>query len=127
MDALTFKPILPQDLSIDALQPLHDALDPDFSDRLIEIAEIIFTGLLASPAKDLPGADRANIAIAVLLQFCTVINGQSYYFNSLENLRSTRLKREIKKNFKGNNHGALARQYGITEVRVYQILKGKIK
>ena len=123
MDVLTFEP---RYLSMDELQPLHAALDPDFNAKQREFAEIVYSGLMTSPlSQSCSTAEIATIAVAVLLQCSHVLGGQTYYFNSLGHLQTAKMRRSILSKFKGNNHLALAREHGVSEVRIRQILKEK--
>lgn len=128
MDAHSFKPIDLQDLPIQALQPLYAVLDPDLNANQRELAELIFIGL--SNCHAAPGNEPHNVAqaaIAAVLQVSHVMGGRSYYIGTLQNLRVARLNRAIRDGFRGNNHKQLAREHGITEMRVRQILSTKPK
>ena len=122
MDA-TFKPHF---LSLQELQPLHAVLDPDFNAKHREFVEIVFTGLMVSPvAQVCSNTEVAHAAVAVLLQCSQLLGGTNYYLNGLGYLQTAHMNRAIFDKFKGNNHLELAREHGITEMRVRQILKEK--
>lgn len=123
MDASNFKPIDIQTLTMQVLQPLHSALDPDFSDKQRELAEAIYIGLINSDAAQAcTPAALAQAAMAVLVQLGHDLGGQTYYLAKLGNLRVAKMNRAIRTNFNGRNHAQLGQEHRITEVRVRQIL-----
>ncbi|ODS60522.1 MAG: hypothetical protein ABS38_12590 [Acidovorax sp. SCN 68-22] len=123
MDASNLKPLDFQTLPIQALQPLHAALDPDFNDKQRELLEVIYIGLTNTAAASVCTPQvLAEAAMAVLVQMSHVLGSGAIYVGKLENVRLARLGRAIRANFNGRNHAQLARKYGISEVRVRQIL-----
>ena len=126
MEANHIKPIDVQTLSMQALQPLHEVLDPDLNHDQRELAEVIFIGLSNSAVAQVCTPHVvAEAAMAVLVQASHVMGGRAYYIGKMENLRVARMKRAIRANFNGRNHAQLAREHGITEMRVRQILNPK--
>lgn len=123
VNANHIKPIDMQTLPIQALQPLHDVLDPDLTSDQRELVEQFFVGISNSPvAQACTPEVIAMAAVTVMEQISHVLGGRAYYISKMENLRLARLKRSIHSKFTGNNHRELAREHGITTMRVRQIL-----
>lgn len=123
MDIISLKPLHLENLSMQALAQLHAVFDRDFNDKQREFAEVIFLGLMNSDAaKACAPHVLAETAIAVLVQMSHDLGGGAVYVGKLENVRQARMYRAIHANFTGNNHTELAREHGISEMRVRQIL-----
>ena len=126
MRATDIKPIDLQTLPMQALQPLHEALDPALSDKQRELVEAVFVGLTNSAAAQAcTPRVLAEAAVTAFVQVCHVLGGGQFYMTKLENLRRGRMNRAIHAGFNGRNHALLAREHGITENRVRQILNPK--
>ena len=123
MDIISLQPLHLENLSMQALAPLHAVFDRDFNDKQREFAEVIFLGLMNSDAaKACAPHALAEAAIAVLVQMSHDLGGGAVYVGKLENVRQARMYRAIHAKFTGNNHTELAREHGISEMRVRQIL-----
>lgn len=123
MDIISLQPLHLENLSMQALAPLHAVFDRDFNDKQREFAEVIFLGLMNSDAaKACAPHALAEAAIAVLVQMSHDLGGGAVYVGKLENVRQARMYRAIHAKFTGNHHTELAREHGISEMRVRQIL-----
>ncbi|QTD95628.1 Mor transcription activator family protein [Burkholderia anthina] len=126
MDIETYQPIDIKKLTLQALAPLHALFDPAMKDRQRELAEAIFTGLINSAAARSCSADEmAKTAMAVLFQISHSCGGQNFYLAKIDNLFLDRKYRAIRAKFNGRNHRQLAVEFGLTEMRVRQILSDK--
>lgn len=123
MDITDFKPVDLAKVTKQQLDPLIRALDPDMSASHRDFAEGVFIGLLGSAAAPFctPQA-LANAAVQVTFQIAHDMGGQTLYLSKLDHLRRIKRERAIRQQFKGNNIAQLARQHGVTEMRVRQIL-----
>ena len=123
MDIISLKPLHLETLSMQTLAPLHAVLDRDFNEKQREFAEVIFLGLVNSEAARTCAPNvLAEAAMAVLVQMSHDLGGGAVYVGKLDNVRHARMCRAICTKFKGNNHAQLAREHGISEMRVRQIL-----
>lgn len=126
MEITDFAPVDLARVTARQLEPLHQALDADMSERQREIAESIFIGLIHSAAA--PHCAPSMLAAAAmhaLLQMSHDMGGQALYLPKMDKLRRIKRERAIRQQFKGNNIAQLARAHGITEMRVRQILYPK--
>ena len=102
---------------------MREATDPAITAKQRELAESVFVGLLNSPAaKACAPQVLAQAAIVVLIQVAHDLGGFNYYITRMGNLRAAALRRAIHKDFDGRNYAQLAREHGLTEMRVRQIL-----
>ena len=123
MDIIDIKPVDLQTLSMQALQPLHDALDSGLNGKQRELAEIIFIGLINSAAAQTCTPDiLAKTAMAVFVQVSHDLGGQQFYVSKMDNLLRDQMNHAIRAGFNGRNHAQLARKHGISDARVRQIL-----
>lgn len=126
MDISTFQPIDIKTLTMQDLQPLQAALDPDLSEKQRELVETVFIGLINSAAAQFCEPDvLAQAAMAAVFQMGHSLGGQAYYVAKIENLRHAKKVRAIHASFNGRNHAQLAAAHGISEMRVRQILAAK--
>ncbi|QTD46162.1 Mor transcription activator family protein [Ottowia testudinis] len=123
MDATLIKPLRLETLPADALDALKRETDPAITPKQRELAESIFVGLINSPAAERCTKDvLAQAAIVVLIQLSNDLGGFNYYITRMGNLRAAALRRAIHAAFTGRNVAQLARQHGLTDMRVRQIL-----
>ena len=123
MSANHTTPISMQDLPKEVLQPLTDVLAQGLTFGEVEITEQIFIAMVRSPvAQVVPPDVIACTAVAAMEQIAHVLGGRSYYISKGRYLMLERMYRAIRANFNGNNHAELAREHGITEMRIRQIL-----
>lgn len=126
MDICAVTPVFIESLPKAALRSLHDAFDLDLSDKQRELAEVIFLGLTNGPAaRKCSERELAHSALVVLAQVAHDLGGGTYYITRLSNVRMAKMRRAIHARFNGRNHAQLAREYGVTEMRVRQILSTK--
>ena len=126
MEITDFHPVDLARVTARQLEPLHQALDVDMSERQREIAEVIFISLIhGAAAPQCAPSVLAAAAMQVLFQMAYDLGGQVLYLPKMDKLRRIKRERAIRQQFKGNNIAQLARAHGITEMRVRQILYPK--
>lgn len=126
MDIETYQPLDIQKLSMQVFAPLHALFDPALTAKQRELAEAIYMGLINSVAgRSCSAAEMAQSAMSVLFQVGHNCGGHTYYVTKVENLRLAKKNRAIRAKFNGYNHAALALEFGLTEMRVRQILAHK--
>lgn len=92
----------------------------DYPELLGDIAEQVAVKLVAL---GVPRDKAAEVGLAAAEHIRQHWGGTSHYIPRGTYWQASQRASEIATKFTGNNHGELARQYGITEMRVYQILK----
>lgn len=126
MDIETYQPLDIQKLTLQAFEPLHALFDPALTEKQRELAETIYMGLINSAAaRACSAAEIAQTAMAVLFQVGHSCGGQTYYVVKVENLRLAKKYRAIRAKFSGRNQADLAAEFGLSEMRVRQILSHK--
>jgi hypothetical protein len=126
MDIETYQPLDIQKITLQAFEPLHALFDPALTEKQRELAETIYMGLINSAAARVcSAAEIAQTAMAVLFQVGHSCGGHTYYVTKVENLRLAKKYRAIRSKFNGCNHAELADEFGVTEMRVRQILSHK--
>ena len=106
-------------INLNSLKPLHELLGSDFPERMREIAEFLFIVLLSDA--DLQHCEPhklARLAKTQTLRICAEMGGMNMY---LPRMRYDR-DHEIWNQFNGTNISELARTFGMTEMRVRQII-----
>lgn len=123
MDITEFKPADMARVTAEQLEPPTRALDADMTERQREFAESVFIGLLHGAAAPYCAATvLADAAMQVTFQVEHDLGGGVIYLPKLDTLRRLKRERAIRQQFKGNNVAQLARQHGLSEMRVRQIL-----
>jgi len=104
---------------------LEKECENDFSEKQFEMISAVYLGIINSPELgQLPEDAKAKAAITVFAQLTDFFGGSAYYFSCLDGFLLKKKTESIKKEFNGRNHEQLARKYGITTMRVRQIING---
>ncbi len=107
----------------DVLKPLINVLQQGFTSNQIEVMEQLFVSMVLGPVGQLVPPDViAQAVVRAMEQVGHVLGGCYLYIPKQAGLLRARRDREIIKNFTGNNHTEMARRYGVSEMRVRQIL-----
>lgn len=102
------------------LAPLERLLDPQYPERLADVATVLFIELL-NQAHAVETA--APLALALTEAVRDELGGERMYVTKGRRLMLSRRDREIHSAFNGRNQHLLARQFGVCEERVRQILR----
>ncbi|TXI16590.1 MAG: hypothetical protein E6Q67_14265 [Roseateles sp.] len=111
----------------DLTDALHDALTAELEAALPEVCGLLARHALAAlanaaPLKHLSRPALANCAVRITYQFMHTHGGYSHYFPSGRELKRSDRDRLLISKFEGNNLKELSREFGISEMRVRQIL-----
>lgn len=108
------------------LAPLHALLDPAYPENLRMVAEWLFVQLVEDETELPISADRLSaLALLALRQterLSAEIGGMNFYLNKGVRYRATLRDREMFERFNGRNYDELSRIYGLTPMRVRQII-----
>lgn len=102
---------------------LEAVLDPEYPERLREVATHLFESLLHMEC--LRGLDRKVLAEMALQQtehLSLEMGGGNFYMHKGTAYRLTQRDREMCAKFNGRNYHQLAREYDRSEMRVRQII-----
>jgi Mor family transcriptional regulator len=100
------------------LAPVHALLDPAYPDNLRMVAELLYVQLV----EDEGIADMALLALRQTERLCAELGGMNFYMNKGLRYRASLRDREMFARFNGRNYDELARAYGLTPMRVRQII-----
>lgn len=100
------------------LAPLDAVIDPDYPERLREMATVIY---LALRDQD-PQTPPADMAVALTEALSIEMGGGSFYMHKGVEYRMTKRDRDVMREFNGRNIHLLARKYNLTEMRIRQII-----
>lgn len=114
------------------LAPLHALLDPAYPDNLRTVAEWLFVQAVEDMA--LLGLDKTpehldKLALMALRQterLSSEEGGNALYLNKGVSYRATVRDREMYARFNGRNYDELAKAYGLTQMRVRQIVNAML-
>lgn len=106
---------------------LHDALAVELNGDLPEVCGRLLQCVLAAlgaatPLKHLSRRELASCAVSIVYQFMHSHGGHTHYFPMGGGLALSERDRRLAAKFRGDNHKALAREFGLSEMRVRQIL-----
>ncbi|MCM2340430.1 Mor transcription activator family protein [Rhodoferax sp.] len=109
------------------LTPLHALLDPAYPENLRMVAEWLFVQLAEDETTDTPMAPARLAALALLAlrqteRLSAEIGGMNFYLNKGVRYRASLRDRDMFARFNGRNYDELARAYGLTPMRVRQII-----
>lgn len=106
------------------LAHLDQLFDDAYPERLREVATCLYLELLeADELVALLGAPRcAQIALDQTERLSFDLGGESFYMHRGTRYRLSLRDRKIVAEFNGHNQHALARQYQLSTVRIYQII-----
>lgn len=108
----------------DVLAPLERLFDDAYPERLREVATCLFLELLeADGLAGLLGAPRlAHVALDQTERLSFDLGGESFYMHRGHAYRLSLRDRQIVAEFNGRNQHQLARKYGLSVMRIYQIV-----
>lgn len=113
-------------LTSPSLAPLEALIDPSFPEVWVSIAAGLYTE--AASSGGLPSlTDAARLAVAQMHRIVELFGGNAVYIPSGAAIKAKALQRSVALGFNGSNHAALARQHGITTMRVRQIMDAERK
>lgn len=126
-NADTFEPIDITRMSAAAFQALEDAIPDSFADRVTDVARSMYAVLVHSDKgrTDEVPVDNAQLALRLVFQLCHDFGGSAFYLHKTPIAQRRRAKRDeaISNEFNGKNIAELTRRYGLTEMRIRQIVK----
>ena len=106
-------------VNLDSLKPLHELLGSDFPERMREIAEFLFIVLTSdAELQDCEPHKLARLAKTQTLRICAEMGGMNMYLPRMRHDRD----HEIWNRFDGTNYSELARMFGMSDMRVRQIV-----
>lgn len=112
-----------------SLAPVLALLDPAYPENLRTVAEWLFVQA-AEDEEPAPSAQRLDqLALLALRQterLSTEIGGAALYLNKGIRYRATLRDRDMYERFNGRNYDELARAYGLTSMRVRQIISAML-
>jgi Mor family transcriptional regulator len=112
------------ELTVEQIAPLEALFDEGYPERLREMALYLYLELVEDD--DLVaahGAQRlAQLALDQTERLCQELGGESFYMHRAVRYKLSRRDRQIIKEHRGNNTHLLARKYGLTEMRIRQIV-----
>lgn len=107
------------------LAPLELVMDEAYPARLREVAERLFLQLVDEEEQPPEGARAQRLAEIALRQterLSMELGGGNFYMHKGVSFRLTPRNREMCAKFTGNNYDVLALQYGLSDMRVRQII-----
>ncbi len=107
------------------LAPLTALLDPEYPERLREVAERLYLQLAEEEdvAALLNPPRLAALALAQTERLSTELGGGNFYMHKGTNFRLSRKYRLIWDAFTGSNYAELARKFSLSEMRIRQIIE----
>ncbi|MFM2330015.1 MAG: hypothetical protein RLZZ494_2118 [Pseudomonadota bacterium] len=104
-------------------RPLEGLLPLEYPERLREMALELYAELLEL-MPDNPGGPAwlAWVAFSQTERVSTALGGGNFYMHKARHFRLTKRDREMMAKYNGRNVPQLAREYGLTETRVRQIV-----
>ncbi|MBE2242449.1 MAG: transcriptional regulator [Burkholderiaceae bacterium] len=109
-----------QDMTAAELAPLERLLDPQYPERLADVATVLYIELL-NHAHTVEAA--APLALALTEAVRDELGGQRMYVTKGLQLTLSKRDMEIYDAFNGRNQHLVARQFNLCEERVRQILR----
>lgn len=106
-------------LTAEAAKLLDERLPPELTPDMREVALTLFTTLLDGGA---PAAGAAQLASEQVQRLSDELGGRGLYIPRGLMVRLGARDREIVARFTGRNYRELAREYGLTEMRVRRII-----
>lgn len=113
---------------LELLAPLHAQIDPAYPENLRMVAEWLYVQLvedLQSPELPLAPPWLERLALLALRQterLCSEMGGVTFYLNKAVSYRASLRDRELYGRFNGQNFKELALHYGLSTMRVRQIV-----
>lgn len=108
------------------MAPLDALIEPEFPEVWVSIAASLYAE--AASSAGLPSLEvAARLAVAQMRRLAELFGGHTVYIPSGAAIKAKALQRSVALGFNGSNHADLARQHGITTMRVRQILGAERK
>jgi Mor family transcriptional regulator len=105
------------------LAPLTARLPEGLNPTLQEVAEQLYLYLVEEAGLRRNPAEIADIALGQVDRLARVVGGSGFYMPKGIAVALCARDKEIAAKFKGNNTRELAREYGVSEMRITQIIK----
>ncbi|MDR1890121.1 MAG: hypothetical protein LBQ81_12215 [Zoogloeaceae bacterium] len=105
------------------LAPLTARLPDGMNPTLIEVVEQLYLYLVEEAGLRRDPSEIADIALGQLDRLARVVGGSGFYMPKGLAVALSARDKEICARFKGNNTRELAREYGVSEMRITQIIK----
>jgi Mor family transcriptional regulator len=109
-----------QDMTAAELAPLERLLDPQYPERLADVATVLYIELLNGGYQV---EVAAPLALALTEALRDELGGQRMYVTKGRQLTLSRRDMDIYAAFNGRNQHLVARQFNLCEERVRQILR----
>lgn len=109
------------------LAPLVSRLDPEYPDAWRDIATCLYLLLRGEPGLALADAQSADLALRLAEGLRAEIGGSQPYLARGVHYELSLRDRQILARFKGRNHDALAREFGVTPRYIYDIVARRTK
>lgn len=106
-----------EDMTAADLAPLERLIDPAYPEQLIDMATVLYVELLNQGQPE-----AAPLALALTEAMRMEIGGRSMYVNKGRQYELSSRDREIFDEYNGRNLHLVAKKYGLSEMRVRQIL-----
>lgn len=106
-------------LTVESARLLDDRLPPELTPDMREVALTLFAALLDGGA---PAAGAAQLAAEQVQRLSDELGGSAVYIPRGLMVRLGARDREMVARFTGRNYRELARDYGLTEMRVRRII-----
>lgn len=112
------------EITVEQVAPLEALFDEGYPERLREMALYLFLELVDVEALVAAhGTGRlAQLALDQTERLCHELGGESFYMHRAIRYRLSKRDRQIVAEHRGNNTHLLARKYGLTEMRIRQIV-----
>lgn len=108
----------------DPYKALSTVISSDYPEILREMVETIFDALKTFPEFQQENETRcAQLAFEITEQLRRQFSGSQFYFPKGNSYVVNMRAQEIYDDFTGNNHAELVRKYGLSEVRIRQIIE----
>ena len=91
---------------------------------LVELAEVIRAQLKREGVEDEAIYQQAE---RVLLAMSFLCGGRNYYLPKGERIKNALRDKRIYDQFKGNNHRELARQFRLSEQKIYEVIREQMQ
>lgn len=130
-NADTFEPIDITRMPAAAFQALDDTMPDPIADRVSDVARSMYAVLVENDKGRSGGepVNNAQLAFRLVIQLCHDFGGSAFYLHKTPIAQRRRAKRDeaIAAEFNGQNINELTRRYGLTEMRIRQIVKQQKK
>ncbi len=116
------KPRAPANVSSDDAAPLTAVLSSDLPQTWAKLARVFYATLLKLPDQAQPREQMARTALELVRGLARDMGGDQVYIPKNHAHEVAAKCAAIRREFRGRNHRQLAEKYGISVMRVRQIL-----